>query len=66
MIDAIARWLERPEQCQDVAEAGHRFFATEYRLEGFVKRMLPVLDFGMEALREGRDPRIARPTDLGI
>lgn len=66
MIDAIARYLERHEQRQAVAEAGHRFFTTEYRLEGFVKRMLPVLDFAVEAIREGRNPRVAKPSDLRI
>jgi hypothetical protein len=56
LIDAIARHLEHADQRAAIAERGHEFFKSEYRLEGFVRRILPMLDFAMEAVREGREP----------
>jgi len=56
MVDAIARYLTRREKREQIAAAGREFFTTEYRLEHFVQRLLPILDFALEAVREGRDP----------
>ena len=58
MIDVIDRFLKARKLRLQIAATGHHFFKTEYRLESYVKRLLPILDFAMEAVREGRDPRL--------
>ncbi|MBN2489941.1 MAG: glycosyltransferase family 1 protein [Planctomycetes bacterium] len=56
MIDRISRHLEHADPRAAIAARGHAFFRSEYRLETFVQRILPMLDFAMEAVREGREP----------
>jgi hypothetical protein len=56
MVDTIARYLDRQEKREQIAAAGREFFTTHYRLEHFVKRVLPIFDFALEAIREGKDP----------
>ncbi len=56
MIDAIARYLERKDLRASIAQAGHDFVRNEYRLETHVNRILPVLDFAMEAVLDDREP----------
>ncbi len=56
LIDTIGRFLERDEERLQIATAGHDFFRQNFRLDHFVKRLLPALDFAMEAIGEGREP----------
>lgn len=56
MIDTIARYLDADAERKRIAEAGHRFFTIEYRLETFIQRMIPKLDLALEDLQAGRTP----------
>lgn len=48
MVATIERYLENDDDRKRIAEGGHRFFTTEYRLEPFVQRLVARMDLAAE------------------